>query len=181
MRALAHPVRWALLEALGVEGTATAARCAELLGETQANCSFHLRQLAKYGLVEEAGSTDRRARPWRLTSVDQNWSEFQDDEEASMAAAELTRVFLDREASRMQAYVRTSREHEPQWRQAAGMSSAMTWLTAEELAELNRQVNELQRKYLARMTEPTLRPPGARRVRLFAAGYPVPDAPHVER
>ena len=35
LRALAHPLRWALIEALGSEGTATATRCAELLGESQ--------------------------------------------------------------------------------------------------------------------------------------------------
>jgi DNA-binding MarR family transcriptional regulator len=181
MRALAHPVRWALIEAIGMEGTATAARCAELLGETQANCSFHLRQLAKYGLVEEAESSDRRARPWRLTSIDQNWSELQEDPEAGVAAAELTRVFLDREASRMQAYLRTNAAFPRPWREAAGMGATMTWLTAEELAELNKQVSELQRAYVDRISEPAKRPEGARRVRLFATGYPLPDTPYLER
>jgi predicted ArsR family transcriptional regulator len=181
MRALAHPLRWALIEALGMEGTATAARCAELLGETQANCSFHLRQLAKYGVVEEAESTDKRARPWRLTSIDQTWSEFQEDTDATVAAAELTRVFLDREAGRMQAYVRTSPTYEPEWRQAAGLSASMTWLTADELAALNKQVGELQRQFLDRVRDAGARPPGARRVRLFAAGYPLADTPHLDR
>jgi predicted ArsR family transcriptional regulator len=181
MRALAHPVRWALIEALAMEGTATAARCAELLGESQANCSFHLRQLAKYGLVEEAESSDRRARPWRLTSIDQSWSELQEEAETTVAATELTRVFLDHEASRMQAYLRTSAAYPPQWRAAAGMSATMTWLTAAELAELNKQIGELQRAYLERVTDPATRPEGVRRVRMFATGYPLPDTPHLER
>ncbi len=55
MRALAHPLRWALLEALQHAGTLTATQAGEILGETPANCAFHLRTLAKYGLVEEAG------------------------------------------------------------------------------------------------------------------------------
>ena len=47
----------------------TAAACARRLGSSQANCSFHLRQLAKYGFVEQAApSGDSRERPWRLTT-----------------------------------------------------------------------------------------------------------------
>jgi hypothetical protein len=39
------------------------------IGETPNNCSFHLRQLARYGFVEEAGGGKGRARPWRLASL----------------------------------------------------------------------------------------------------------------
>jgi predicted transcriptional regulator len=54
MRALAHPLRWALLEALTHAGTLTATQASEMLGESPTNCAFHLRTLAKYGFVEEA-------------------------------------------------------------------------------------------------------------------------------
>src|SRR5215467_5092526 len=64
MRALAHPVRLALLEALAHAGTLTATQASELLGESPANCAFHLRTLAKYGYVEEAGGGKGRERPW---------------------------------------------------------------------------------------------------------------------
>ena len=80
MRALAHPLKWALMDVLLVEGSATSTRCAELVGDTQANCSFHLRQLARYGLVEEAPSTSKRERPWRLATTEQSWSMIQPDE-----------------------------------------------------------------------------------------------------
>ena len=60
MRALAHPVRLALLEVLADEGRLTATEAGETVGESPANASFHLRQLAKYGFVEEAeGGTGR--------------------------------------------------------------------------------------------------------------------------
>src|ERR1700722_12506800 len=67
LRALAHPTRLSLVGLLRVEGPLTAARAAELLGESSASMSFHLRQLAKYGLVEEAGGGKGRERPWRAT------------------------------------------------------------------------------------------------------------------
>ena len=54
MRALAHPVRLALLEVLADAGQLTATEAGERIGESPANASFHLRQLAKYGFVEEA-------------------------------------------------------------------------------------------------------------------------------
>src|SRR5580704_4658774 len=67
LRAYAHPVRMALVGLLRTEGPLTATRAAELLGESSGTCSFHLRQLAKYGLVEAAGGGGRsrggRPRP----------------------------------------------------------------------------------------------------------------------
>src|SRR5919201_2302722 len=68
LRALAHPLRLSLLGLLRSEGPLTATRAGELLGESAASCSFHLRQLAKYGLVEEAGGGTGRQRPWRATA-----------------------------------------------------------------------------------------------------------------
>lgn len=63
MRALAHPVRLALIEILGVTRTLTTAQVSEMLGESPANCAFHLRTLDKYGFVREAGGGRGRERP----------------------------------------------------------------------------------------------------------------------
>src|ERR1700685_4122500 len=74
MRALAHPVRIALVEALSLGGAMTATQVGERIGESATTCSFHLRQLAKYGFVEEAGGGTGRSRPWRLTSIGMSFS-----------------------------------------------------------------------------------------------------------
>src|ERR1700735_1064515 len=68
IRALAHPVRMALLELLAHTGTLTATQASDALGESPANCAFHLRTLAKYGFVREAGGGRGRERPWALAS-----------------------------------------------------------------------------------------------------------------
>ncbi|MGH3175522.1 MAG: winged helix-turn-helix domain-containing protein, partial [Streptosporangiaceae bacterium] len=73
LRAYAHPVRMALVGLLRTEGPLTATRAAELLGESSGTCSFHLRQLAKYGLVEEAGGGTGREKPWRATTTSTAW------------------------------------------------------------------------------------------------------------
>src|SRR6202034_4268220 len=73
LRAYAHPVRMKLVGLLRTEGPLTATRAAELLGESSGTCSFHLRQLAKYGLVEEDGGGTGREKPWRATSMVNAW------------------------------------------------------------------------------------------------------------
>ncbi|MEV0095206.1 helix-turn-helix domain-containing protein [Streptomyces sp. NPDC050738] len=61
-----HPLRIALLDLLAEVGTVTSSEAAQRLGESSGLCSFHLRQLARHGLIEEAPHTGGRARPWRL-------------------------------------------------------------------------------------------------------------------
>ena len=86
MRAMAHPVRLALMEALNDAGTLTATEAAERVGESPSNCSFHLRQLAKYGFVEEAEGGTGRQRPWRAVHTGMRFTDVQDDPETALAA-----------------------------------------------------------------------------------------------
>ena len=83
MRALAHPVRLALLETIGREGELTATRAAEMLDESPGNMSWHLQTLAKYGYVEETGGGKGRSRPWRIASVSNRFRTAAEDPEAS--------------------------------------------------------------------------------------------------
>ena len=54
LRGLAHPLRMRLLTALRRGGPATASQLAEKLGESSGATSYHLRQLAAHGFVEDA-------------------------------------------------------------------------------------------------------------------------------
>ncbi|HCB05638.1 MAG TPA: helix-turn-helix domain-containing protein [Nocardioides sp.] len=69
LRAFAHPVRNRILTELEAHGPLRAADVAQLLGIPANSASFHLRQLAKFGLVEEdpTAARDRRDRVWRAT------------------------------------------------------------------------------------------------------------------
>lgn len=177
MRALAHPLKWVLMDALLAEGQATSTRCAELVGESQATCSFHLRQLARYGLVEEAPTSSKRERPWRLTTTDQSWSMVQPDETSTRAVAEAERVFVEHEMAKLMRWTRTAVTYPEEWRAAALRSAAQTWLTDAELADLGQQVTELLLTYRDRLADPDKRPAGSRPVRLLAVGYPLPEDP----
>lgn len=72
LRAVAHPVRNRILTELGAAGPMRAADLARELGIPANQASFHLRQLAKYGLIEEDpdAGRDKRDRVWRLVSPD---------------------------------------------------------------------------------------------------------------
>lgn len=72
LRAIAHPLRSRILQELSASGSMRAADMAAELGIPANQASFHLRQLAKYGLVEEdpAAARDRRDRVWKAVGDD---------------------------------------------------------------------------------------------------------------
>src|SRR6478672_12889031 len=92
MRALAHPTRIELHELIAREGELTATEAGERLGLTPANVSYHLRQLARYGFIEEGSSVPGRARPWRVRSAGHAWDGIGADAETNAAASALTSV-----------------------------------------------------------------------------------------
>src|SRR6202167_3610380 len=119
LRALTHPVRLALLEALALEGPLTATAAGELIGESPTTCSFHFRQLAKYGFVEEADSGPGRLRPWKLVNVGMRFSDVTEDPEMSVAAKSLERMVFDRAMSRLSTYISTKTSFPKVWQEAA--------------------------------------------------------------
>lgn len=169
LRALAHPLRWRLIDVLGSELSATATRCAEVLGESVASCSYHLGVLGKYGYIELVPDQPGREKPWRLTSLDQDLAPEGLDNEGKLAAEAVVEVFLDHEVARMKARLRHyDLEPEP-WRNASRMLGTSTWMTAAELQEITDQLMRLLVWHEERATDPAARPAGAREVRLFAA------------
>ncbi|MGY5885590.1 winged helix-turn-helix domain-containing protein [Modestobacter lacusdianchii] len=168
IRALAHPLRLALLEALSGEGTATATRCAELVGESVASCSFHLRTLERHGFIERAPGIGRE-KPWRLTSTTQLIEPAQDAEGRAVAAA-VDEFFLDQELGRLRAWSARRDAEEPPWRDATRMTGSTAWLTAEEVGELHEALAAVvEQFFVQRIGDPAGRPDGARPVRLFTA------------
>ena len=87
MRALAHPARIALWQHLLLEGPATATESAPVAELSPSACSYHLRQLARYGFVEQdqAAAANGRERPWRVV-ISSTTVEDLDDPVAVMAA-----------------------------------------------------------------------------------------------
>jgi hypothetical protein len=173
MRALAHPLRMAILELFAVRETLTATQASEALGESPANCAFHLRTLAKYGFVREAGGGRGRERPWALASRRMTLTTDQPDQQAALAAGELGRLWLERWIERARrAY--GSRNEVPGWDEASGWSSSHVFLTPEETTRLRGDLRRLLERYEGRLTDPALRPQGALPVEWTIFASPVP-------
>src|SRR6516225_3617169 len=94
LRAYAHPVRGKLVGLLRRRGPLTATQAAELLGESSGTTSFHLRQLAKYGLAEEAGGGTGREKPWRATTTSTAWDSAPDTPEMAAPTGLLQTVIV---------------------------------------------------------------------------------------
>ena len=177
LRALAHPIRLRLVGLLRVEGRLTATRAAELLGESNASCSFHLRQLAKYGLVEEAGGGKGRERPWRATAMFTDWPSHSDDPELAAAGDLLSSMIAERYFERLMRWLDTKPTESPEWQEAAIFGDTMLYLTDEELADLAVAQRALLDTYLERLPHPELRPPGARLISYLQLAHPVIETP----
>lgn len=160
LRALAHPLRLALMRHLLAEGPATATRCAAALGDTTPNCSYHLRRLAAVRLVDAVPSDDARERPWRaaVTGFGIARPSGHDGHAAvrrvyaSIEMAErdrLTRAFLDRF------------DHlDARWRPVGGLHLYGLRVTADELAAATAAIDAILRPLLAATRADP--PPGAR-------------------
>jgi len=174
LRALAHPLRWQLLDLLGSEGTATATRCAEVLGESVASCSYHLGMLAKYGYIEEVPGRTGREKPWRLASTRQDLGSAGQDTEGQLAAEAAAEAFLEHEFARTrQRYRRRSLEPE-RWRPK--LLGESVWLTEQEYAAAKAELSAVLARYRRDrdLLDPSQRPAGSREARLFIAASVAP-------
>jgi DNA-binding transcriptional ArsR family regulator len=177
LRALAHPIRLRLVGLLRVYGQLTATQASELLGESSASCSFHLRQLAKYGLVEEAGGGQRRERPWRATAMFTDVPDVAEDPKVADAADLLSGVIAEQWFEHLMRWIEARSAEPEEWQEAAVFADSALYVTAGELAELSKRVRDLTDVYLDRLVTPELRPPGARLVSFVRIAHPFVGIP----
>jgi DNA-binding transcriptional ArsR family regulator len=175
LRALSHPVRLALIEELTLGGALTATELGERIGETPTTCSFHLRQLAKYGFVEEAGGGKGRARPWRMTTIGMSFGDsHNNDPEYEIASRTLALMFRERSFERYRTWMETKGSYPRRWREAAENHETIFYVTAEELEQLNRDVSALlMSRYFDRLTDKSKRPAGSVPVEMLVMSWPV--------
>jgi len=177
LRALAHPLRWHLIDLLGSEDSATATRCAQVLGESVASCSYHLGILAKYGFIELVPDQPGKEKPWRLARYHQDLSSAGLDDEGAMAAEAATEAFLDHELVRMKQRLRRRGLEPEAWRKASLLSGVSTWMTVAELSAVSEDLQRVLERLAGRAEDPALRPSGAREVRLFVSTSVAPPPP----
>jgi len=175
MRALAHPARLAILEHLSLnEAGATATECAEVVGLTPSATSYHLRALARAGMIVEAPSRgDGRERVWQRKytnySVSGEFDANADDIAAEMAMAESVLAHQNEKIRRYLAVARDEGEYE--WYQAVVITDTTLVMTADELSELLQKFEELASPFERRHRKDP--PKGSRNVTLQVRSVPL--------
>lgn len=177
LRAVAHPIRLELIGLLRRSAPLTATQCADRIGESPASCSFHLRQLAKYGLVEEAGGGRGRARPWRATASSTFWPTPGSGDESDEAAAMLSRVVVERYFAQALEWLERRRTEPREWADLLDIGDEILYLTPAELQELEADLRELLEPYRRRLEDPESRPEGARAIDFIRFLLPMPGEP----
>jgi predicted ArsR family transcriptional regulator len=172
LRAYAHPVRMKLVGLLRTEGPLTATRAGELLGESSGTTSFHLRQLAKYGLVEEAGGGTGREKPWRATTTSTGWDAAAGTPDLAAATGMLNTVIAEQYFEQLMRWQEARPDEPAEWQEASPLGDTILYVTAEELSELSSKVAELVDEYFERQVRPELRPAGSRLVTWLHLAFP---------
>jgi hypothetical protein len=171
--ALAHPLRLALLNHLMAFGPRTASECAEVVGASASNCSWHLRQLARYQLVERVDSADGRQRPWRAAATGFEYGGPEEGPAARAANQTLAALWLDEDFRLAREYLRRQDQVDADWRQVSGLSNYELRLSAEELKRLREGLDALIRPYIGLTRDAP--PPEAKPVHLSLLAFPRPE------
>src|SRR6516164_67227 len=153
IRALAHPARLAIIEALFLGDELTATECASLTGLSPSATSYHLKALERWGLVEAGRPrADGRDRPWKAKGRS---IEVSSQVPMSTVLAEVAALgaFLDRNRVLTAEFLEHQADEPPEWRDAV------------ELTKVSRALRSVLKPYEQRRADP--RPDKSRRVRVM--------------
>jgi DNA-binding transcriptional ArsR family regulator len=144
LKALAHADRLRILGHLRVIGPSTATQLARRFGLNSGATSYHLRQLAKYGLIEEASDLgNARDRWWRAIHESTSYDTADLKGEALEAGLAFNRAVLSAHVHMMQRGQEAYRGLDIPWRKASTSSDVVIPLNAEAAETLTNRIMDL--------------------------------------
>jgi DNA-binding transcriptional ArsR family regulator len=184
LKALAHPLRTRMLRVLQLRGRVSVTSLAAELGETTGATSYHLRQLARHGFVEEfepddplpadaaTPATGRRQKWWRMAidEVHLTGFGFLADDDTREAVGFLTREWEADRSRRMANWFATALEWSEQWQLASSDSDDLVDLDPVQTRAMADELRAVVAKYKAMSPGPE-----ARKVDVQYAVYPTDD------
>ncbi|GAA3113838.1 helix-turn-helix domain-containing protein [Streptosporangium carneum] len=183
LKALSHPLRMRLLLTVDEIGPATVGMLAEHLTQPVGVISYHLRQLARHGLVAEVPelARDRRERWWRFVPTEDlslTPSEFADDPVGLIASRATMLQWVEFTAEQTRRWVEDMHAWPREWQDAALLSRlGQMRLTSEELRRFGKELNELVERWQAHGENAADDSPDRRRVALYCHAQPLGPPP----
>ncbi len=172
IRALAHPARLAIIDALAAGEELTATQAPGVTGLSPSATAYHLKLLERYGLAETADRRpDRRERPWRATGRQLQTELDGSTPAGASAVTAVVAAHIDATRALAVEFAAAGPAEPAQWRDAAVLSNADLWLTVEELQRVGQELAAV----IAPYRRPA-RPAGSRQVRVMNVVVPRPRA-----
>jgi len=164
LKVLAHPLRVHILRILQLRNQVSVTSLAAELGETTGATSYHLRQLARHGLVEQcdASSGASRQRWWQMAvdEIHTTGFEFLENDETGEAAGFLLREWHAERSRRLANWFATAPQWSEVWKRASSdmdgqleLNPKQTRALADELAVVINRYHELKPGRGARKVE----------------------------
>ena len=169
LKVVAHPLRVRLLGLLRAEGPATASELGRKVGESSGSTSYHLRELAKYGFIEEdPARRDGRERRWQARHRYTSWDNL--EMAATPEGWEAVRIMQLRQLEALGRAVEAfeAGEWPAELVEVSGMNDHLVRLPVAAVRELSERVDELVRELGDRYADD----PGAVPMHIWSAAYP---------
>lgn len=172
LKALAHPLRMHILSVLRVEGSSTATLLAKRLGENSGATSYHLRQLARSGFIEEVEDRGTgRERWWRAahSRINADVPENLGDPETQSAWGVYLREVVEQAFRQVEAWLSQEIEWDREWVESTTFSNFLIHLTPVQLRRLRSELIEVIENYRAAEDRDA---EGLERVAIYLQAFP---------
>ncbi len=178
LAALSHPARVRLLDLL-MAGPRTATSCAQAVGLTPSACSYHLRHLARFGMLERVEAEpgdDGRERRWRTTATGFDFAAkpSQDGPTERSIRRVLSDMGVDEGARLAKEYAAGAKHLPAAWQDAAHFTTYHLAVTPAELRTIADRIDAIVRPFIAITRDDA--PASAAPVRMSLQAFRRPDA-----
>jgi DNA-binding transcriptional ArsR family regulator len=180
LAALAHPKRLAILHLLLTIGDVTATQCAEVVDASPSSCSYHLRHLERFGLVERVGTgpddeIDGRTRRWRSVASGFDFGESPSTGSPEMVAATAAVISagIDENVRLARHYLSHLADVPEAWHDISAFSTYALLLNPDELRQVIDAIDAIVRPLRAVVRDDA--PADAVPVRLALEAFPRTD------
>ncbi|MGN9839279.1 ArsR/SmtB family transcription factor [Nonomuraea sp. H19] len=148
LKSFAHPLRLRIYELLDEHGPSTATRLADLLEQNTGATSYHLRELARHGMIEIVPGMGRgKEKYWRIVPGGFTYGETPPDPEAASALEFLLDDLVRQRGAELSRWRQEASRAPEEWVQASTFGRRSLRLTVTETAELRDEVLEVLERY----------------------------------